>query len=1063
MATKTTDRNNAKGPTRRATPQRRTRRGRSYPAVEVKVPGWKPRTNKPLVLVAQLLTRYEAVTGPTHRIRVAVDKAYRDRLFSTLAAAAEHDADFLVFPEYAWPISLLRDGLRGLQKSLPEMGCCILPLEHISISELGKAFGSLPVSKEHARIVRADIESSVSTADRATAVVNMCAVVFKVNGVLKAFVQPKVRAAGLEEIASLGVRLAGGRNRYIFAGPGVRIAATICFDIVARDEARDERPRDAVATMRPDILFVPECNPKPLHEMYARTVVDMFEEPGWARGQSVVVFANVARGSVLAGLTESYFGFSRCVGRLGKTSRPMHDVFMTAGGLVAHPTPVSLSAVEREGEYIESKPVTWAIARQQESLVSLTLPTLGTGPSPDPSTGRTDTEISVSRWAGGWHRIRVSLDPGIALPTRSAGPQRLVDPSLVVPEEHIVRPSLVGAELVEHEFLGLLQTSPLPVWVFGDGGIGKTAIVANVLARTVERHWLARVAWVDMAQLQSSEEDLADALLMQFGLTDGLGRPIGEKWKLIESELHAAATIVVLDSFERWDESDPKRRVPRELKRLHGWPTRVVVTSRFEPDDDEGRSVPVPRLDVASGRTILARVQAPTSIPNQQAVESALGGHPLAFVWLAGLMRAAPPEAISFAASIQRGSNAKSVFEWCARQLTNTEKDVLSVLGELPAPVSEEDMSSILGATAGDIRVAVRRLRTLNLVEAKDGADVHARHPYVRQFWQERARGAVHAAIVDWSERQLEVYGGDRNWSGYPDLERRWPNLRHVLAKLAIDDSDQSISRFLGMWRNADYFLWSKGRLRERLEYGRAAARVARATGTSLELAHALYESIAETLWHRDGDPGECYALLNEARDLYRSLGDARGEAMVLYYLGRFARKQRCLQLALYFSIQAVRQANRTGDAQARGMAMNGLGNVYRDTRRWPRALARYGRARKLLAKANDEELVAVVDRNLGRCAYEIDDFGTALAKLEAAMEVFQSLRLPVEEAEAAMYRGMALIRLGDLEEGATQLDLVRVYFTRIGAAARVRELDEARRAGGFVDGLREPQQPGAA
>src|SRR5581483_2079934 len=96
---------------------------------------------------------------------------------------------------------------------------------------------------------------------------------------------------------------------------------------------------------------------------------------------------------------------------------------------------------------------------------------------------------------------------------------------------------------------------------------------------------------------------------------------------------------------------------------------------------------------------------------------------------------------------------------------------------------------------------------------------------------------------------------------------------------------------FLLAWRNADYFLWSTGRWRERERMGRQAADVAERLGEHELRLHALYDSVAETGWHRLASEEESTRLLDEARDLAGSVADAaRHTAMVEYYRSRMLR-----------------------------------------------------------------------------------------------------------------------------------------------------------------------------
>jgi tetratricopeptide (TPR) repeat protein/predicted amidohydrolase len=999
-----------------------------YSTVCVPVPGWRLPSKKPRVLLAQLCARFQKPSPSNGRIRLVRDEGYIARLYATLEEMKRQDARFLVFPEFAWPFENHRQSIDRITAALPKMGACIAPFEHLSLDELKELARTLPIDKDLARRVLRDVRESVSDSERARSAVNVAVILVRSKNSVKAFLQPKTRPAGLEERGVLGTRLAGGRKRYILQGEGFRVAVAVCFDFIARDDAHEEHPREAMLEP-PDILFVPECNPSPLHEAYARAVVDLFEEPRWARAQAVVVFANVARGSELPAVSDARFGFSRVVGPLGTSTPPLQDAFVVKDGIVAHPAPVTLAEVECGAQVIESKAFSWLIARPEQSLLAVEIPTMGAKPARDPVGGRTHTEVHISRWAAGasgrWHGIRGALaPPGLKQPTG-------------VPQEHLAQ--LVNADEARNAFLTKLYTSARPLWVFGDGGIGKTATVANALHSVVERAGSARVVWLDMAGLPARREALAEALLLELGLLGGLGMPPPEQWRLLAGRLRSESTIVVLDSFERWGVDD----VPSELQELHGWPVRIVVTARVEgPSSVE--SLPIAPLPRDARLELLRRVPGHEDIADLGALETALGSTPLGIVWFEGLMRTSRSHAMQMVGALRPGSDEEAIFNWCVGELNDWEAATLSVLHELPAPVATGDVCQILDGDEGEIQAAIRRLRLLNLVTASAG-ELHARHPYVRQFWARSPRAqldAIRQKLEAWATSLLGSHGGDRNWSGYELLEPRWWNIRSILDRLQRAPAASTKRDFLGLWRQADYFLWSTGRLRERLELGRAAVEAARQVDEPLALAHALFDSVAETLWHRDGNADECLRLMDEAEAIYVGVGDTRGQALVECNRSRLLRRRDRVPEAQVHAVLAVKLAKRARDVHTIAWAMNTYGNVLRDRQRRNAARFWYHGARGRFHGVADRELEAVVERNLGRCAMDACDYAEALERFESAMEDLRGLGLPVEEAEVAMYRAQALLRLGEREEAVSQLRIARKWFERVGAVARVRETD---------------------
>jgi predicted amidohydrolase/tetratricopeptide (TPR) repeat protein len=1004
-----------------------------YTSVLVPIPGWKLLTKRPRVLVAQLTLRFRAPSPQRGIIKLVADEDYVRRLRSTVDQIKERGAHFLVFPEYAWPFEGHADSIAYVSGALPKMGACVMPFEHLSFDEFHRLLRALPMEKEHRAAVLRDVRGNLSRAERDTCVVNVCAVLVRTKNAVRAFVQPKTQPAGLEEPRHLGTKFAGGRKRYVLQDDhGLKVAVAICFDLIARDDAVDEHPREAMAEP-PTLLFVPECNPSPLHDSYARAVVDLYEQPRWAAGQSVIVFANAAAGSELRGLKQAtHFGFSRCVGSLGSTSPAMRDVFLVREGIIVHQAPLSLAKVDVEAEVVRMPVFSWVIARPEQSLISIDVPPIDRRPDHDPTRGRTHTEVHLLRWARGtsarWQEIRAALAP--VEEGRHVG----------IPVEHIA--DLVQAQSSCEQFLTLLHTSPRPVWLFADGGTGKTATVATALHDAVEKPGMARVVWQDVGGLPKRPEALAEALLERLGLVGALKESPTEQWGLLAEHLRSRPTVLVIDSFEKWGCEE----LPRPILDLHGWPTRVVVTARLEGSADV-ESMAIPPLSREGRLELLRRVPGIENVGDIDTLAAALGSTPLSIVWFTGLVKTSPALAVQMAANVDEGASDQMIFDWCVRELTDVEAEVLSVLHELPSPISADDLGAIIGGEDGEIKAAVRRLGQLNLVFVAHG-ELHARHPYVRQFW-ERSPGARLSAVRSklrlWADSLLDTHGGDRKWEGHKVLAPKWGNLRAVMMLVRADATEAAQRAFLRMWRRVDYFLWSSGHLRDRLELGRAAAEIARDIDDRPSLAHALFDSIAETLWHRDGSIEECSRHLDEAENIFIRLGDLRGRALVACYRSRLFRAHRKWEEAQYHAIVAVRLAKRSADQHTLGFVLNAHGNVCRDRQRRANARTSYRAAARRFRQTDDREMQAVVDRNLGRCALDTEDYSDALERLERAMGQLRDLGLRVEEAEAGMYRAKALLRLGERDEALSQLEIARSLFEAVGALGRLRIVQEIR------------------
>ena len=299
-------------------------------------------------------------------------------------------------------------------------------------------------------------------------------------------------------------------------------------------------------------------------------------------------------------------------------------------------------------------------------------------------------------------------------------------------------------------------------------------------------------------------------------------------------------------------------------------------------------------------------------------------------------------------------------------------------------------------------------------------------------------------ALYDWAEARLFELGGDRNWHGYTTLEPLWFNIAPLLRELAETDP----RRFLKLWREADYFLWSTGRRYERERLGEKAAALARERGEVDHLIHALYDSIAESRWHRSKGYDEVAPLLDEAEELVdRTSAPHRYRAMVLHYRSRMLRHFDRLADALEAASSALSAAQESKDEQVIGLCENALGNVFREKHEYRDALAIFQRAGERFERTKDQEMRAIAARNEGTCHRFLREHGDALDKYEAAMQLLSELRLDVESAEVQLCRAETFASLGDHEDAARDANAALDTFKEIGAVHLIKRAEELLRS----------------
>jgi tetratricopeptide (TPR) repeat protein len=987
---------------------------------------WRLLHLEPKIAIAQLRANYQQPDGPDTHVRHVEDSAYDERLFATLTKCDEVGATFVLFPEYAWPRKLAARVVSHAKQNLREGTVWLLPFEHVRPAEFTSLLTIMPVAEELRVRALDELKLALPSVDPDHAYVNVCFVLLCSASTVTAIPQVKMRGAALEE-----KNLAGGRTVYVVQGVNCNFATSICFDSIARDEAHSERPRDALAVHESalDFLLVPECNPTPLHHAYARAIIALGEDADLAPSLPYIIFANVAaRSSLPALMSTGTFGFSRVIGRLGKVSATGNIAVVHHDSVVALDNPSSLKDVAELTHRLPFPKVHWLTVRPQESLFIFCLPRVRTGPSSDPTVHRANTSVDAFRWASGWQRVRGSMVRPV--------PRR----QLKVPSSLVSDAGLVGADEIQAEFLETLGSGSKPLWLWGQGGIGKTALAASALHDLQERKGVS-ILWVDLAELDPDQDALREHVLLQLGHSAALRESPEDQWLVIRDELCRRATVLVLDSRELW--LWEPGRIPAEVQALHGWPCRVVVTARNQPLLNEDFAVlEVPALDQASCEALIME-NAARDLTNDMAMALAgfAGGSPLAATWIGGALASGKEERLGAAAATSAGTESalQAVFSETTRGLSNEERSLLTLLSRLPQPLAESELGELCDFA---IRSAIDQLQTRHLIVAGVGeqGSVHTAHPFVRQFVKGWEQGQADERLAAWADRKLNALGGDRNWSGYPLLSKVWANIQIVLESIR----EREPRRFLRLWRLADYFLWSTGRLRERERLGRVAVAVAKELGDAELLVHALYDSVAECRWHRSGTKEECSTLLDEAEQVADKLADpTMHKAMIEHYRSRMFRHFKQPDDALAAASRAIPLAQNCNSPRVLGLCENALGNVYRSQRRSNEALAHFDVAADCFEREGDLEMQAIVLRNQGRCYEQKGESGRAIEALEKSIELLRQLHLYVECAEAALDHATALHTLGENDEAEAEVQEARELFSSLGAVARVRDAEE--------------------
>ncbi len=1027
---------------------RRRRQSEHFIAERVPLPRWQLRHRDPRVLLAQVRP---PLAVPDGRFRIAHESRYVAELLALIRTARELEADFTVFPEYACPFAARRELISTVRENASEGTAYILPFEHLTITEYDQLINDCGVAADVVKIDQDDIAGDVPEPERTRAIVNACLWIVKSDGVFHVYPQRKLRPAMLEEVPyTKQWRFASGRRVRVLHGADASVAALICFDLIARDgatpETTESRPRQALVSPqnRVDILFVPEFNPSPLHTSYVQAALALFEKRPILR----ICVANVARDTVLLAaaqdvaekLRKSQFGFSRVIGDLGDTAIENESAVRLIKGLVASETAMTLDEAGKSTDKVRHERIRTAIARREKSVILAKLPVAGQQTDRNPETGRAKSSVDV---------YRLVDDTLSNVRTVPETPPR--QEATGIPHELLPRHEIFGANDDLKDLEQAYWRSLEPIWITGEGGVGKTTLVAKFLQRVAADE---RILWIDMGQLQEDEGALRETILRAAGTFSALTAGRDEQIRIMEEELRRKPTVLVLDSFERW-----KQPLPEWMEVWPSFKLRVIVTSRRDRIG-RGELLEIAPLTEADAHALITNVAGVR--PSDEYLETmykVTGGKALGCVWAGDLYRTARDvaERLPTVLATSTTDNLHLLFAESVRGLSDLARATLGVICTLPSPVHPDDLASILGVQRNAIDTAIDALRerTLLMRSPSPGATeegYHFRHPFVREFWRRLVDGdvsissadlfdadAIRQKVLDWQESILEAHGYDRNWLGLRELERRWVNLGYMIRQLREEEKE----RFLKFWRLADTFLWSCGRWRERIELGIRAEGLARTLGRTDLLVHALYESRAQAEWHLHRDRAAAEPLISEAAQLAAELNDPDLQSRVEWYRSRMLLKCASPEEAL----DAARTArNLATTPHTQGLAENGIANALLKMGRHEAAEEAYLAARRLFSESGDREMQAVVNRNLGRVHIETGNHAAAVKELEAAIDALREMQIPMEEAEASLSYARVLGKIGEREDALRELRRAEAMLVGLGSAVRNQEIEAARR-----------------
>jgi tetratricopeptide (TPR) repeat protein len=617
--------------------------------------------------------------------------------------------------------------------------------------------------------------------------------------------------------------------------------------------------------------------------------------------------------------------------------------------------------------------------------------------------------------------------------------------------DFVPRQDRSGKDIVERLKTELTQPLKRLIALWGEGGVGKTTIAAEVV-RALESVFAGRIVWAGAEKRTDfTYSSLLNEIAVQLGASSLTTLAPQPKEQAVRALLANAPTLVVLDNFETVLPDEQYPCADFLAMRAH---CASLITTRQQLSHEAPRHIHVESMSPEEARLFLTRwIEQEAHDPrafdtlNHDEIIKTADARPYVMQWvLAQIDLALEPRAVLDELAAGEGEVDERVFKRSFElpQLGDDGRAALLALSLFTPSASRDALAEVAGFGTDQKRLneATKRLATLRLIRTTSGGerltiegltrsqararllkDIHAvelQQRFVAHFLR-YAQAHANTSPEDFSALELEkdnilnamdVAFGLNDWSsviqlmgainldgvhGLLTMHGYWDEAiqrgEQAVAAAHADKNEAAVAVFAG---NVAIIRHNRGEYDEAKQAHLQAVAAFRKLGYEHNVSVGLQH--LALLAQERGEPDEARQLYDESLEINKRLGNESGIAATLHQLGNLAYVLGELEEARQLYSESLAIEKMLGNQRGIAITLQALGVLAKQQREWREARRFFDESLEITKHLGDKSNLALLFLNKGLLEEKESNTEEAARLWREALSIFEKLKSPYAE-----------------------------------------------------------------